>query len=340
MKGSERILVVRLSALGDIVLTLPTVFALREGFPQAHLAMLCRAPEGRILNGVTALNDLHLFEATSGQLPEAVSSPPWDLLVDLSGTGKSRRLLSGVRARRRLTAKKQTLRRWAFVHARRWGATGTGILSARERMASVLGPLRLSLGDRKPWLLPFAKDALPTAPLRREVVLAPGGGRVPKMWPREFYGEVAAHLARRGIAVLVVGNSAERALLEEVAKGAHEGIVEILAGRDLAELPARLSGAAAAITNDSGLLHVAEACDVPVVALFGPTHPALGFAPWREDSIIVHSGISCSPCDLHGPKTCPRSHHLCLRGIEVSRVLKALEGVLQLRLGERVGLVA
>jgi heptosyltransferase-2 len=79
-----------------------------------------------------------------------------------------------------------------------------------------------------------------------------------------------------------------------------------------------------ALTNDSGLLHVAEACGVPVVALFGPTHPRLGFAPWRPVSTVLRVEIDCSPCDLHGPARCPRSHHRCMKELSVERVREAI----------------
>jgi heptosyltransferase-2 len=70
------------------------------------------------------------------------------------------------------------------------------------------------------------------------------------------------------------------------------------------------------------MLHVAEACGVPVVALFGPTHPRLGFGPLREDSVVLSVELSCRPCDLHGPHRCPKGHHRCMRDIPVELVLR------------------
>jgi heptosyltransferase-2 len=99
---------------------------------------------------------------------------------------------------------------------------------------------------------------------------------------------------------------------------------EILAGPDPADLPAIVARCPLALTNDSGILHVAEACGARVVALFGPTHPKLGFAPLGPRSVAIHGGIGCSPCDLHGPEVCPKGHHRCLRDISVERVLAEL----------------
>jgi heptosyltransferase-2 len=113
--------------------------------------------------------------------------------------------------------------------------------------------------------------------------------------------------------------------LEEIAGDAPRGRVEVLPGVDPADLPHIAARCAVALTNDSGMLHVAEACGVPVVAVFGPTHPRLGFAPLRQDSIALHTGISCSPCDLHGPQTCPRTHHRCLTEISEEMVLAEVE---------------
>jgi heptosyltransferase-2 len=312
-------LICRLSALGDIVLSIPVADALRERYPNAHIAFLARDPYGNILRAVPALDRVIAWSGR-GELPLEAARERWDLVVDLSATGRSRRLLRGVRAGRILRARKETLRRFAFVHLRRLGGARLSISPAVDRMFTALAPLGITRGERVPRL--STGDAVRDP---RRILVAPGGGRAAKRWPVERFREIVRALAEKGYTILLLGSDKERALLEEAAQGAPSARVEIAAGLDPALLPEHVARCAAALTNDSGLLHVAEACGVPVVALFGPTHPRLGFAPLRSSSIAVHTGIECSPCDLHGPERCPRSHHRCLRDVPETRVLALVE---------------
>jgi len=309
------ILVCRLSALGDIVLTLPTLRALRRRFPDVRLEFLARAPLGGILRDVDAVDRVHSWDGGPAPLPDEVSGHRWDLVLDLSATGRSRRLLAGVMGRRRLRARKQTWRRVAFVRARALGADGRGIAPAVERALATLRPLGIRPEDQ---------DAVPRFDRvgdggRDAILLAPGAGRATKRWPLARFVEVAERLAAAGQRGLAVGAPDERAELRQLAVAlGDEGAV--VAPDDPAELPRLLGGARLAITNDSAILHVAEACGVPVVAVFGPTHPRLGFAPRLADSRVVRVAIECSPCDLHGPARCPRGHHGCMERLAVDAV--------------------
>jgi ADP-heptose:LPS heptosyltransferase len=187
------ILVCRLSALGDIVLTLPAVEALRERFPQARLAFLARSPYGRVLAGVRA-NDEHLtWDGGGAPPPAAALGREWDLLIDLSATGRSRQLLGRVRAVRRLRVRKQTLRRFAFVKLRALGGGSVALQPTVDRMFSGLAPLGLEREGRVPRF-----DVPPAAP-DAPVVVAPGAGRDTKRWPEEHFAEVVRAIAAGGL---------------------------------------------------------------------------------------------------------------------------------------------
>lgn len=313
------ILVCRLSALGDIVLTLPVVSALRESFPNARIEYLAREPHGRVLRSVAALDELRMWPGPGEALPAAVRDRAFDVVVDLSASGRSRRLLRGVRAGRLLRVAKQTLERFWFVHGRWIGADGSRLRPVVDRYFETVAPLGVLRSARQPRF--DVASPSPDGP----VLLAPGAGRATKCWPAERFVEIAGRLATAGRRVRVVGSPAEADLVARVAAGAPDA--ECVVVEDLAELPERVAGCPVALTNDSGLLHVAEACGAVVLALFGPTHPRLGFAPLGPNSRVVHSGISCSPCDLHGPSVCPRGHHRCLGDLSVDLVWSELRNL-------------
>ena len=315
MISPSTILVTRLSALGDVVLASAVSEALRERFPSTRLEFLSQEPHGRILRWTRGLDAVHLWTG-EGAAPEAVRARRWSVIVDLSGTARSRRVLHPVARDTLLRVRKQTFRRFAFVRLRALGAGPNGLSTALDRLFATVAPLDVTRGSRRPRL------DVPAPPEDGPILLAPGAGRATKRWPVERFAELARRLTAEGERTLVVGSSAERPLLEAVAAGG--GSTEICAVSDPAELPPLVARCPLALTNDSGLLHVAEACGADVVALFGPTHPALGFTPLGSRSVAVHTGISCSPCDVHGPERCPKGHHRCMVDLSVDRVMAEL----------------
>jgi len=166
------------------------------------------------------------------------------------------------------------------------------------------------------------------APGRPVVALAPGAVGPSKRWPVASYAEVARRLTAEGAAVWVVGSPAERDFAQEiVAAGGAQ--VRDLTGTDLRDAILGLAVAEAAISNDSGLLHVAAALGTPSIGIFGPTDPKL-WAPLNPLAAVMQADIvlDCRPC--HKPE-CRMQHHRCMTEIQpatvLARTLKALEGV-------------
>ena len=152
------------------------------------------------------------------------------------------------------------------------------------------------------------------------VALAPGSARPTKRWP--FYRELATMLAA-DIPVVVIGRSGDGWGPASGGRG-----VADLAGLPLRTSAALLARAAVAVVNDSAPLHMAQAVGTPVVALFGPTHPRLGFGPRGPRDVILGLDLECRPCSAHGGARCPLRHHRCLRALSATTVLDAVRQVL------------
>ncbi len=148
---------------------------------------------------------------------------------------------------------------------------------------------------------------------------APGAVGPSKRWPAAYYAEVARRLGEQGFSVWVLGGPGEHPLAAEVAAGgAH---VRDLTGADLRNAILALAAADVAISNDSGLLHVAAALGTPSIGIFGPTSP-WHWAPLNPLAAVIEAEKSppCRPC--HKP-TCRFGHHLCMRDIPAERVAAA-----------------
>jgi heptosyltransferase-2 len=161
--------------------------------------------------------------------------------------------------------------------------------------------------------------------VRPLVVFAPGAVGPSKRWPTAYYAEAARKLADAGMAVWVVGGPSEKPLAAEIIAAAGPRARD-LTGEDLRNAILALADADAAVSNDSGLLHVAAAIGTPAVGIFGPTSP-WHWAPLNPISAVIETRteVSCRPC--HKP-TCRFGHHRCMREIPAAQVIEAVRNAL------------
>jgi heptosyltransferase-2 len=164
------------------------------------------------------------------------------------------------------------------------------------------------------------------------VALMPGAEYGPaKRWPAARFAELACWLAGGGTNVIVLGSAKEKPLGAEIAIAAARPRVRNLCGEtSLADVIDLLAASDAAVSNDSGLLHMAAASGTPVVAIYGSSSPKFT-PPLTESAAVVYLGIECSPCFR---RECPLGHLRCLMDIPVERVEAALA---QLRRAPRSG---
>jgi heptosyltransferase-2 len=159
---------------------------------------------------------------------------------------------------------------------------------------------------------------------RPTVALAPGAVGPSKRWPGAAYAELARHLIHQGANVWVLGGPAEAPLVRIIKDGAPE--VRDLTGTDLRNAILALAAANVAVSNDSGLLHVAAALGTPAIGIFGPTSP-WHWAPLNPIAATIQTAtqLDCQPC--HKP-TCRVRHHRCMRDISADQVLEVTQRVL------------
>lgn len=156
---------------------------------------------------------------------------------------------------------------------------------------------------------------------RPAVALLPGAEYGPaKRWPLEYYAALARELLTTGRQVWVIGSAKERVDGDAIVAGA-PGTLNLCGRTRLEDALDLLSLAAAAVSNDSGLMHVAAAVGIPLVALYGSSSPDYT-PPLSSQATIAYLHLDCSPCYQ---RECKYGHYQCLRGIEPAAVLPLLE---------------
>jgi heptosyltransferase II len=159
------------------------------------------------------------------------------------------------------------------------------------------------------------------------VALAPGSAWGTKRWP--YYPELAARLAE-DFRIAVIGSNADSALAQQIMRAVPPGAAIDATGSLGLLASAELIGRAQAIvTNDSAPEHLASAMGTPTVTVFGPTVPEFGFGPLAERKAVAgHDGLSCRPCDRHGPQKCPLGHWRCMRELTPEYISSLLSEVI------------
>ncbi len=157
---------------------------------------------------------------------------------------------------------------------------------------------------------------------RPVVALAPGAEHgSAKRWPAEHFGELARRLVEGGSAVWLLGSPKDRAIGDRICQLAGPGLVNLCGRTTLVDAADLLSACRAAVSNDSGLMHVAAAVGTHVIALYGSSTPR--YTPPLTDRATVHYlDLDCSPCFA---QECPLGHHRCMREIHPGQVLVSVE---------------
>ncbi|MGQ0767305.1 MAG: glycosyltransferase family 9 protein [Gemmatimonadota bacterium] len=334
-----RILVIRFSSLGDLVLITPVLRMLRDHFPEARIDLATKAEYAGFFAACAGpLVDMARPLVRGQSLVSYIGTlrqDRYDIVIDLHRTLRARAVFLAVPARRRLAYNKRALRRRLLVAI---GAPSPGSIAVPELYA---GPLR-RLGIRGPVpraeLHPSARGIAEVDELLRDLGTEVGGGGIPSMiaiapgarwatkrWPVErFVGLARVLIERFGVRVVAVGDEGDRQPGAELAGRVGSGVLDATGRLSLEGTAALIGRCRMFVGNDSGLMHMAAALSVPVVALFGPTVRDFGFGPWSAQSRVVETSLACRPCSTHGTNYCPLGHHRCMRDLSVDVVEKAV----------------
>jgi heptosyltransferase-2 len=329
--GFRRIAVLRLSSLGDVILTLPVVRALGRAFPSARIDYWTKEEYADVVRFDPAIAHVRSLERDARGLEDLFSMSAeledCDLIVDLHGSLRTRILAFRQRAPV-LRARPLRLLRARWVHAR-WSrppATPRAI----DRYAEALAPLgiaaagapEVAAGEEAErwaaeWLAEWGARGAPVA-------LCPGARHATKRWPEAHWLELDEALARAGTPRLYFSLASERTALEALSARVAQDKAARWTTEPLPRMAALLSRCSTAVTCDSGLMHLAAARGLKVTAIFGSTSPALGFAPAGEGHAVLCRNEPCQPCTLHGRERCPKGHFRCMNELKPQQVLSGV----------------
>ena len=326
---TRTVLVLRFSAVGDVVLTAPAIHALRTAWPDARIVYAVKHRLAHLVEHNPHVDEVIALREGEGPLSYArrLRAARPSVVLDLHGKIRSRilrALLPGVpkvvwhkRDFRDTLPVKLALRpyRSSMLFARRYHAAVERVVG-RElppgQLEYFLGPEDLAVADA-------ALRAAGVDPMRPLLGLSPGAN-----WATKRFAALARRALDRGVQVAVQGSGAEADLGRTIARLA-PGAVDLCGKLDLRGLGGFIARCAAFAANDSGPMHMARALGVPTLAFFGSTDPTMFDFRGHE---MLFAGVPCAPCSFFGRRRCPRGHFRCMLDLTEERAWGALQPLL------------
>ncbi|MDR2050858.1 MAG: glycosyltransferase family 9 protein [Deltaproteobacteria bacterium] len=360
-----RIAVWNTAFLGDAVLTLPLLLTLRRAYPGAELDFYVRRGFAELFAGHSAIDRVYAYDKRGGErglrailaYGEKLRARRYDLWISAHNSLRSAFMAGQSRAEERLGYAAPRLCRLFYT---RTAARRFPELHEVDRLLQLARALGISDCAGWPELEPppplraRAGEFFRGHRQRPVLGLHPGSVWPTKRWPVKYFARLGLTALEKGARLALFAGPGEEAtaaeLLHLVRLGAARSyrvlsgafysgknapdknrveeadILDFSGCLALPELAAFIAELDCYLGNDSGPMHLAWAQRIPVVAVFGPTTPDLGFAPRGELSGVAEvKDLPCRPCGLHGPRLCPRKHHLCMRALRPERVWPEVE---------------
>ena len=333
-KSEERFLVVRLTALGDILHTVPAVAALRMAHPGAKIDWVVERKWAPVLEGSPAINDVIPFDRRSVwaaiECVERLRENRYTCAIDFQGLYKSSILAGLSGAGRRIGFDRAWAREEgaAMFYTERVIPTGRHVAELNYSLAEQAGASRPAKPEY-PLRVPAGGAASIRARLHdlgiggEYLVVGPGGSWRAKCWPAERFGEFCREFEKRfDMSVVVIHGPGEKSLVEEVVRAATPARPTAIAPT-LEELMGLLAHARCVVAADSGPLHLAAALGTPVIGLYGPTDPGRN-GPFVPGAVIVDKAL---PEEISYKRR--SDYSAAMLRITVEDVLAAAKGVLR-----------
>ncbi len=320
--NDKKVLIIRLSSLGDILLATPLLRTLKTKYHDIQIDFILKKQYQNVLMLNPHITNLYTYEKEKDKIAELTArlrQNKYDMIVDLQNNFRSAEI------RNKLNAdiykfNKRTLDKFLLVNFKinrldnapqipvRYASTVTG-LELDEAGLEIFT-------ESKPSLLLEGKEQL--------IGIAPGSRHFTKMWPKEYFEHCGNLLNESGYSVALFGGKEDIPTCKELAVKI-KGSVNLSNADDILQTAADMKKCIALICNDSGMMHTASAVNIPVLAVYGSTVKEFGFTPYKNRNLILENkSLTCRPCSHIGRERCPKDHFRCMLEVTPEKAYEEL----------------
>lgn len=328
-----KILLIRFSSIGDIVLTTPVIRCLKQQLKDAQLHYLTKPQYHEIISANPYLDKIHLLQENIVDTIGELRREKFDCIIDLHHNQRTFLIKRALAVKSR-SFNKANIGKWLMVNFKslkglRSRSPGH-VVSRYLKTAEELGVE--DDGKGLDYFIPAKEevclDVLPQTHREGYIAWVIGAVYHTKKFPLH-----KIILACGGISqpVVLLGGKPEFSDGEEIKKAAGSKVFNACGRFSLNQSASLIRQAAAVITNDTGLMHIAAAFQKPVISIWGNTVPEFGMYPYygnngRSAEILEVKNLCCRPCSKLGFGRCPKKHFRCMEWIDESRIARLLEG--------------
>ncbi len=309
----NNLLIVRLSSLGDVLLTTPLIRSIKKQYPYINLDFLVRKEYSDLLKLNPHLNKILIYENDKEkikQLKNKICENDYDGIIDLQNNLRTLLLLkcygSSVAG-----FSKRNVDKFLLVHFKVNRLKDSPPIP--ERYAQTIDGFKLDdeglelISDRT------ANEKLQGS--ENYIGICPGAKHFTKRWLTEYYIELGKLLIENGYKVVLFGGKDDKEICNKI-EAELPGSINLCNDNDILQTAADMKRCKVIYCNDSGLMHTASAVGVPVIAFFGSTVKEFGFFPYKcKNLVLENNSLSCRPCTHIGKSRCPKKHFKCMKEI-------------------------
>ncbi|MCB5258856.1 MAG: glycosyltransferase family 9 protein [Candidatus Cloacimonetes bacterium] len=314
-----KILILRLSSLGDIVLTQPIAAWLRAKYPEAQIDYVVKE---QFLELVTLMGCglKPIIYKKSFKAHFALFKVRYDIVIDLHGKLSTYLIKIAARGNKSVTYNKARITRARIVK----GNNSLHIESTLDLYKTALDKIYQHVILESPHLYSSPHTTLPELlSVCKRIAIFPGATHNTKRYPLKYYKELIEN-SPKNFQYILLGSFSELELCQNLILD--ERTINLCAKLNYAQILSLLETCDWVISSDSGPMHLAAALHRPQIAIFGATHPRLGFSPQNPNAHILCANLDCQPCSLHGSEKCPLGHFKCMHSIPFQSILEIIEG--------------
>jgi ADP-heptose:LPS heptosyltransferase len=322
-----KVLILRFSSIGDIVLTTPVVRCLKQQ-SGAEIHFLSKQAFESILISNPYIDRVFLFQKNISEVIPALQAEQYDYIIDLHHNMRSRWVRWRLR-RPAYTFDKLNIEKWLLVNT---GIDRLPDIHIVDRYMAAAAPLGIEYdGKGLDFFIPEDSDwrystQAGQIPARPYIAFVLGATHATKRLPEEKIIDICSQLQQD---VILLGGKNEMEMGQRVAKAAGPHIINLCGLLSLNTSASVLRDAAIVLTHDTGLMHIAAAFQKTIVSVWGNTIPEFGMYPFyatplqRNTSLEV-KGLSCRPCSKIGYDRCPKNHFSCMQNIRTEQIIECL----------------
>ena len=338
---SNNILIIRLSSIGDILLSTPFIRQVRQKFPEVKIDFVVKDIYKDLIKYNPHLDNVFSLRLNKDkselyELKQTLQERSYQIVFDLHNNLRSNYLKRHLKAALKRSIHKSKIKQSLLV----WFKINNydKEIPIPERYLAVgrdTGVEDDGNGLEIFWNDDTGQSAREKARIEKLeldhpfVALAPGAGFFTKRWPvKKFETLIEIIQQEKKLPIVVFGGKEDNEIGKILSQP--DNVINLCGKLSLLETACLLSKGTALVSNDSGLMHMATAVKTPVVAIFGSTVKELGFFPFRSRSQVVENSIlSCRPCSHIGRNKCPKGHFKCMEDISVQQVYEEIHQFLR-----------